>query len=63
LKKAILSWLQAWQTDEALTAPSYNWPGLNDTVLSQDSVGWWAFLEGGVLQAWAAKQHEYYEWF
>jgi hypothetical protein len=28
----------------------------------QDSVGWQAFLEGGVLLSWAAKQQDYYDW-
>jgi hypothetical protein len=43
-------------------APSYNWPGVNNIVLDQDAVGWRAFLKGGVLHAWAAKQQEYYNW-
>jgi hypothetical protein len=63
IQSAILSRLQSWyEQSEPLPTPTYNWPGLNDLVLQQDSVGWRNFLEGGVLQEWAAKQNEYYEW-
>jgi hypothetical protein len=60
---AILSRLTAWQAQaEVLPLPAYNWPGVNDIVWKQDRVGWRVFLEGGVLQDWAAKQQEYFEW-
>jgi hypothetical protein len=63
VQKAIISRLQSWRTQDAAPAPpTYNWPGVNDLVLQQDSIGWKNFLEGCVLHAWAAKQQEYYEW-
>ncbi len=63
IKKAIISRLKAWHADEAIgPAPDYNWPGVNDLVRNQDLVGWRAFLEGGILHDWAAKQQEYYDW-
>jgi hypothetical protein len=48
------------ETTMATPAPSCNWPGV--IILDQDAVGWRAFLEGGVLHAWAPKQQEYYNW-
>jgi hypothetical protein len=42
--------------------PMYGWPGVNDIITQQDLIGWRAFLEGRVLQAWAAKHQEYYDW-
>jgi hypothetical protein len=63
LQKAILSRLRSWQhQDDSPPAPSYNWPRVNDLIFTQDAVGWRAFLEGGVLKAWAAKQQEYLDW-
>jgi hypothetical protein len=63
LRNAIITRLQSWRNqDGEPQAPSYNWPGVNDIVRDQDAVGWRAFLEGGVLHAWAAKQQEYYNW-
>jgi hypothetical protein len=63
LQHAILRRLQQWRLQEDDHTPlSYNWPGVNDLVRLQDSVGWQAFLEGGVLLAWAAKQQDYYDW-
>ncbi len=63
LQNAIITRLRSWRNQDAgPPAPSYNWPGVNDIVLDQDAVGWRAFLEGGVLHAWAAKQQEYYNW-
>jgi thiamine phosphate synthase YjbQ (UPF0047 family) len=61
--KAKISRLQSWRNqDKVWPAPSYNWPGVNDLILLQDLVGWQAFLEGRVLQAWAAKPQDYYDW-
>jgi hypothetical protein len=62
IQKAILQRLHAWQNADELRATPYNWPGVNDIVLTQDTIGWRTFLEGGVLHAWAAKQQEYYNW-
>jgi hypothetical protein len=63
IQQAILSRIQSWRNqDERFMAPNYRWPGLNTLVLAQDSIGWKNFLEGGVLQGWAAKQQEYFEW-
>jgi hypothetical protein len=63
IQKAILSRLQTIRRhDEDMTAPSYSWPGVNDLILEQDTVGWRNFLEGGILKKWAAKQQEYYTW-
>jgi hypothetical protein len=63
LQTAILSRIQSWRRQEArLPPPTYDWPGVNDLVLEQDLIGWKNFLEGCVLQAWAAKQQEYYDW-
>jgi hypothetical protein len=62
LKMAILAGLHSLRTQTPLPPPSYAWPGVNDLVLQQNRLGWRAFLEGAVLQAWAAKQHEYFEW-
>jgi hypothetical protein len=63
LQHAILGRLQQWRLQEDDNTPlSYNWPGVNDLVRLQDSIAWQAFLEGGVLLAWAAKQQDYYDW-
>lgn len=63
LQKAILSRLQTVRNPtEAMPVPSYSWPGLNALILKQDAVGWRNFMEGGILQAWAAKQQSYYDW-
>jgi hypothetical protein len=62
LRTAIISRLHSWRTDTAPGPLSYTWPGVNDLVLLQDLVGWRVFLEGGILQAWAAKQQDYYDW-
>ena len=62
LRLAILQRLTAWKKNEDTTPPTYAWPGVNDLVTAQDLVGWRAFLEGCVLQAWAAKQQDYYDW-
>jgi hypothetical protein len=63
LQNVIITHLLSWRNQDANPpAPSYNWPGVNDIVLDQDAVGWRAFLEGGVLYIWAAKQQEYYNW-
>jgi hypothetical protein len=62
LRAAIISRLRAWRQDIDLPNTHYNWPGVNDIVRDQDLLGWRAFLEGAVLQAWAAKQQEYYDW-
>jgi hypothetical protein len=62
IRTAILSRLRAWHHGTDLIAPSYTWPGVNDLVLLQDSIGWRTFLEGGILHAWAAKQQDYYDW-
>jgi hypothetical protein len=35
--KASLSRLQEWHNNKALTEPLYNWPGVNDLILTQDS--------------------------
>jgi hypothetical protein len=62
LKTAILTGLHLWQTHTPILTPSYAWPGVNDIVLLQSRLGWQAFIEGAILQTWAAKQHKYYEW-
>jgi hypothetical protein len=62
IQQAILSRLQAWRTQTRLPDLFYRWPGVNDLVRAQDLIGWRAFLEGAVLQAWAAKQQDYYDW-
>ena len=62
LQDAIIRSLKHWRNQDDRPDPDYNWPGVNDLVLLQDTVGWKAFLEGGVLQAWAAKQQDYYDW-
>jgi hypothetical protein len=63
LQKAIISRLQTIRhQDEAMTVPSYSWPGVNNLILEQDAGGWRNFLEGGTLKEWAAKQQEYYDW-
>jgi hypothetical protein len=63
LQAAILTRLRAWRDQDVNPPePSFHWPGVNNIVLDQDEVGWRAFLEGCVLQAWAAKQQEYYDW-
>ena len=62
LRLTILQRIKAWKNNEDTTPPTYAWPGVNDLVTAQDLVGWRAFLEGCVLQAWAAKQQEYYDW-
>jgi hypothetical protein len=61
LRQAIITRLRDWQNDTATTL-HFPWPGVNDLVRSQDRIGWRAFLEGCVLQEWAAKQQEYYTW-
>jgi hypothetical protein len=53
LANAIINRLQSWRSQTELTPPTYNWPGVNDLILAQDSIGWRAFLEGAVLIAWA----------
>ena len=58
LQHAILSYLSC----EDLPIPQYHWPGVNDLIHAQSSIGWRTFLEGGVLQDWEAKQAEYYVW-
>jgi hypothetical protein len=62
LHTAILSRLQAWQTQSRLQDPSYRWSGVNDLVWAQDLIGWHAFPKGAILKAWAAKQQDYYDW-
>jgi hypothetical protein len=63
LQKVILNRIKTVRfPKEAMPVPSYSWPGVNDLILKQDVVGWRKFMEGGVLQAWAAKQQEYYDW-
>jgi hypothetical protein len=63
IQQAILSRIQSWRNqDERFIAPNYRWPGLNTLVLAQDTIGWKNFLEGGVLQEWASKQQEYFDW-
>ena len=62
LRLAILQRLHAWKNNDATCPPQYAWPGVNDIVTAQDLLGWRAFLEGCILQAWAAKQQEYYDW-
>jgi hypothetical protein len=47
---------------ENLPATYCKWPGLNELVRAQDTVGWRNFLEGGILHEWAAKQQENYDW-
>jgi hypothetical protein len=60
--QAILNRLKAWQMQKRLPDLFYRRPGVNDLVRAQDLIGWRAFLEGAVLQAWAAKQQDYYDW-
>jgi hypothetical protein len=63
LIKAILSRLKTFcNQDEAMQEPSYTWPGINDLILAQDTIGWMIFMEGGLLQTWAVKQQEYFKW-
>jgi hypothetical protein len=62
LANAIINRLRSWRSQTAPTPPTYNWPGVNDLILAQDSIGWRAFLEGAVLIAWAEKQQEYLVW-
>ena len=62
LHRAIISRLRAWRSDEAFQVPPYTWPGVNDLICDQDQVGWGTFMEGGIVQNWAAKQQEYYTW-
>jgi hypothetical protein len=62
IQHAILQRLKAWRTNAAVRAPTYNWPGINDLILTQDLLGWRTFLEGGILQSWAAHQQAYYDW-
>jgi hypothetical protein len=62
LQHAILHYLSSWHRNDVPTIPQYHWPGVNDLITAQGTIGWRAFLEGCILQAWAAKQQEYYEW-
>jgi hypothetical protein len=62
LRNAILSRLRSWRANEEFQVPSYTWPGVNNLLQQQDLIGWRAFLEGAILQQWAAKQQEYYTW-
>ena len=60
LQKAAMSRLKALKDTSAFTAPTYTWPGVNNLIALQDSIGWRAFLEGCVAKDWAAKQQDYY---
>jgi hypothetical protein len=63
IKQAILNRITTVRNQEAVNPPLYcKWPGLNDLISAQDTVGWRNFMEGGILQEWAAKQQEYYDW-
>jgi hypothetical protein len=62
LRKAIITQLTAWRNNDEPPLPQYNWPGVNDLITKQSTLGWRNFLEGGVLQEWAAKQQAYYNW-
>jgi hypothetical protein len=62
IRKAIISRLRAWRSDKAFQVPRFTWPGVNDLIHDQDRVGWRTFMEGGIVQNWAAKQQEYYTW-
>jgi hypothetical protein len=62
IQKAIIGRLKSWCNDTAHAEPTFTWPGVNDIVRLQDRAGWKAFLEGAVLNAWTAKQQEYYNW-
>ena len=62
IRKAIVSRLRSWRAGNELQATSHTWPGVNDLIQDQDKIGWRTFLEGGILQKWAAKQQEYYTW-
>jgi hypothetical protein len=62
LRSAILNRLTAWQQSDPTASPSYTWPGVNDLIRKQTSVGWRVFLEGGLLKEWASKQQDYYDW-
>jgi hypothetical protein len=62
LRRAIVRRLHEWRSEERFQDSAYTWPGVNDLIRDQDQVGWRTFLEGGMLQNWAAKQQEYYTW-
>ena len=62
LQHAIIRYLSSWHRSEPPLPPQYHWPGVNDLVLPQNLVGWRTFLEGGILQSWAALQQSYYDW-
>jgi hypothetical protein len=63
IQRAILHRLQSLRNQtEELPPLNCTWPGLNEIVSAQDMIGWRNFMEGGILQAWAAKQQEYYNW-
>jgi hypothetical protein len=57
-----ISRLQSWRAQTAAAEPSFNWPGVNNIIKAQYLAGWQVFLEGAVLQDWAAKQKKYYKW-
>lgn len=63
IQKAIMNRLATFrtQTDE-LPALDHTWPGLAELIAQQDLIGWRTFMEGGILQAWAAKQQDYFDW-
>ena len=62
LQHAILRYLSSWNNSSEPPIPQYHWPGVNDLVKAQSTIGWRSFLEGGVLKEWEAKQSEYYVW-
>jgi hypothetical protein len=63
LQYAILQHLKSWHLNEDPPGPNYHWPGVNDDlVTTQGNLGRQAFLEGGILREWEAKQAEYYTW-
>ncbi len=40
IRRAIVSRLHEWRSDERFQDPLYTWPGVNDLIRDQDQVGW-----------------------
>ena len=63
LRDAICDYLRSWRDkSQVLAGHQCDFPGLQQAVHNQATIGWQAFFEGYLACDWAATQHTYYEW-
>jgi hypothetical protein len=59
LHQGIIDGLRAWHDHQVPTTTTSTWPGVNETLHEQNSLGWNRFIDGFLADSWISTQQSY----